>query len=273
LGASLDAAQIKEGLFALPTSQQLSHLFSSAANIVDAHDLLAVADIYYWIGRDKKYLGITPAVLYGISHDFSIFLNIPFAAQNTIDRTYSAGIQDIFVQAEYAYFHKETQTTSLVGTVVGTLYLPTGSSDKNPPTGFGSPGVLLGTTMSYTNVDWYWFISPFVLLNTTHHKTKFGNQFLYQAGVGANILSKPDSFIFALIMGFFGINYQRDIIKGCVNVNSGGNVCYVGPSVWLSTQRFVCQTGVVVKVAEHLHGKQNKNKYIFGVDLRWKFND
>lgn len=266
------ATQIKEGLFSLPTSQQLSHLFSSAANIVDAHDLLAVTYSYCWIGHKKKYLSVVPAVLYGVSNDFSIFLNIPIAALNKICTERSSGIEDIFVQAEYAYFRKETERSSLVGTVVGALYLPTGSTHKDPVTGFGGPGFLLGTTMSYTAVNWYWFLSPFVLLNTTHHNTHFGNQFLYQAGIGRNIISKPDNYIMALIVGLFGVNYQKDTIKGCVDRNSGGNVCYVGPSWWFSTRRFVSQTGIVFAVAQHLQGHQQKDKYIFGIDLRWKFH-
>jgi hypothetical protein len=264
--------QLREGFLALPSSQQPSNLFSTGGNIVDAHDLKAVLLPLYTRGKDKKLVEIVPGILYGVSDNFSIFLNVPFAAKNKIATKSSAGIEDIFVQAEYAFFNKDEYAYSLQNAIIGALYLPTGSTKKNPVTGTGSPAFLLGNILSYTSVDWYWFISPIAFLTTSHHGTQFGNQFLYQGGLGRCIFSKSDRVMIGLILDLFGIVSQRDTIHRVIDKNSGGHVCYLGPTLWTSTQRFSGQIGVMYAVAQHLHGCQNKDRYVFGVDLRWKFN-
>lgn len=262
---------IKEGNFALPSSQQMFPLFSFGQNIVNKGDLLACMFISRVKGVQQKANSITPGILYGVTDSFSLFMNAPVATKLQSGTTCSSGIEDIFIQGEYAFHTHTTPTYQNQTTLVTTLFLPTGSSHKQPPTGFGSCSFFLGVTASHLSVNWHVFAQPGTLLTTSHHGTKFGDQFFYEFGVGKNFAYAPDKFVFSGMLEFDGTYTKRNKICGTIDPNSGGNVFSIAPSLWFSTQRLVFQAGISFPVSQHLFGIQNKNEYWAAFNIRWKF--
>lgn len=269
---SEEVVQVKEGNLSLPSSQQPSPLFLYGQNIVDKGDIQA--ELYFDVqkGKNKTYIDIFPGILYGVSDRFSLFFNTPFAPKYQLNCHQSSGIEDIFVQGEYAIFYKDKERSTNMITLLAALYLPTGSTKKNPPTGAGAPSFFLGSTVNHLSVEWYFVASPAVWLTTSNDDTKFGNQFFYQGCIGRNLWSKPDGWILTAIIELFGTYARPDKIDGSIDPNSGYNLVLIGPTVWLSTKRFFGQAGILYVAAQSYRGCQNSNKYLFSLDLGWKFN-
>ena len=264
--------QLKEGNLALPASQQPGPLFLYGQNIVDKGDIQAEFYMDVHQGINRTFIDVLPGLLYGVTDSLSLYFNIPFTPRYQINCHRSSGMEDIFVQAEYAAFSHDTPSSTSMVTLVGALYFPTGSIKKNPPTGFGAPSFFLGATASYLSAEWYVIASPAVWLTTSNGDTKYGNQFFYQASLGRNVWSKPGEWIITAMVELFGIYDRPDKIDGSINPNSGSNLVHIGPTIWLSTKRFFGQAGILCLAAQSYRGCQNRNQFLFALDLGWKFN-
>lgn len=270
-GKAAQETQLRLGNFALPTSQQQGPLISFGQNIVDQSDLLFYGYVDYLKGHSQQFTSLVPALLYGITDHASVFIEVPIAAQYIQDDTKSAGFGDVQVQFEQVLYDYNSLRSAAQITMVANIGLPTGSASKTPATGFGSPTFLLGCTANYTTIDWYPFVSSGVLLTTSHRGTKFGNQFLYQCGLGKNIASVTNAWIFNCMIELDGTYRQKDRVAGKVDQNSGGNVLLLGPSLWFSTQHASVQAGISWIISQHLFGMQHKENYYAAVGLGWKF--
>jgi hypothetical protein len=257
----------KIGNFSLPGSQQPGPLISFGEHVIDKKQsqLYFYADLY---SDNKKHMvDLVPGILYGITDNISAFLNIPIAASFRQNDQHSAGLEDIYLELEYAFYNKKTTSFQDQATLVGNIDFPTGSANKQPPTGFGAMSFFLGGTFNRTYVDWLFFTSHGVLLTTTSDNTKFGNQFLYELGFGRNIDSVASKWIFDWIVEVDGQYSSKNKIHGVTDPNSGGNFVYVTPSLWISTQKFVFQLGIGWPITQHLNGIQNREKYLVAFNL------
>ncbi|HVV68758.1 MAG TPA: hypothetical protein VHE99_06985 [Gammaproteobacteria bacterium] len=258
------------GNFALPTSQQPGPLVGFGQNIIDQNEtqIFLLADDFS--GVNKHAVDIAPSILYGITNNLSVWLNMPIAASYKTNQDSSSGLEDAALQFEYAFYHQDTHAFSEQATIVSNMTFPTGSSTKEPNTGFGSPSFFLGFTLNRMYVDWFVFTSHGAVLTTSNDNTKFGNQFLYQAGFGRNILDIDSKWILAWMVEADGQYTQKNKISGVTDPNSGGNIVYVTPSLWVSSKRLIVQPGVGFPVAQHLYGNQKRNNYLLLLSLGWR---
>jgi len=259
------------GNFALPTSQQPAPLVSFGYNTLDKNQaqLFLLADDYK--GVDQEYVDLVPSLLYGITDDFSIFLKVPTAPSYKEGKNSSSGLGDITVQLEDIFYtNKTSQSVDMAG-LVGNISLPTASSKKNPAIGFGSPSFFLGAAFERTYTDWFFFTSHGAQLTTSHNKTKFGNAFLYQGGLGRNIFTIESDWIFAAMVEATGQYTEKDKINGMTDPNSGGNAVYVTPSLWVSSKKIIIQLGFGVPVVQHLFGNQKRTNYVLVANFGWTF--
>ena len=258
------------GNFVLPASQQPGGIFCFGGNIIDQGEtqLYFFADDF--IGKNKRTIELIPSLLYGITDDFSISLNFPFAP-SLKDKPYkSSGLQDYFVQLEYAFYNKSTTTYVDQATVLGNVTFPTGSIQKNPPTGFGSSSLFLGFTYSRLLVDWLFFTSQGAVFTSSRNGTKAGEQYLYQFGIGKNIPS-PSGWTYAWLTELDGQYTKKNRIHGILDNNTGGNFIYVTPSLWVSSKNLIVQFGVSFPVNQSLFGHQRKFDYVINLNLAWSF--
>lgn len=262
--------QVDEGNFALSTSQQPGPLLGFGQNIVDKGDFQIFTYPYYLKGHNKKFNEITPIILYGITDKLSMFIEFPITLMFKNGPLEYRGVQDIPIQLEYAFYTQEEKTTADQLTVVGNITLPIGSVLKAPPTRFGSLSFFLGLTACHTRIDWYYFTSIGGTLTTTRTGTKIGNQFLYEFGISKNLAYKGNEWIFNGMIEFNGIYQGRNTTKNILNVNSGRHQIFLGPSLWLSTKRFILQGGISCPIYQHMLGNENKDKYLIAFDICWK---
>ena len=263
-GEEAEICQI--GNFALSTSQQPGPLIGFGENIVDRNDLQLFLFGDDFIGRRKYFIELIPSILYGVTDDFSILFSIPFDVRAKEDSAHSSGIEDIFLQLEYAIYTAMHSCSTDQVTLVANASFPTGSSHKDPPTGIGSMGYFIGTTYNHTDRNWFCFTSYGFQYPTSHHGTKFGNQFLYQGGVGANIPS-PNGWIFAFMLEVDGTYSKRSKFDGKTDPDSGGNVIYLTPSFWASSKDWLFQLGLGYAVQQHLFGDQKRETFLLAFDI------
>ncbi|MBS0357698.1 MAG: hypothetical protein JSS53_00290 [Proteobacteria bacterium] len=256
-----DSSFPKTGNFALSSSQQPGPLVGFGQNIVDKNQ-----KIFFLLADDFKnsgsqFIDIAPSFLYGITDNLSVYFNMPIAADYRSGSQHAAGLEDSSVQFEYAFYNKQNNQFVDQATVVTNMTFPTGSSKKDPPTGFGSPSFFLGATFNRMYTNWFGFTSYGTVLTTSRNNTQFGNQFLYQAGFGRNIFSIEDKWIFAWMVEVDGQYSEKNRMNGIIDPNSGGNMITTTPSLWISSQHLIIQVGVGIPIAQHLFGNQPRNNY------------
>jgi len=266
-----EVEQVRVGNFALPTSQQPGPFIAFGQNVVDKGDTQLFTYVDYLKGQGELFAEVIPSFLYGIRDDLSLFVEVPIAAKFQLGSDTSHGLEDLYITAEYVFYSKNKLESAFLSTLVTTLILPTGSANKTPSTGLGVPSFFLGLTAGYMDTEWYYYGSLGAILTTVNKGIEIGNQFLYQWGLGKNISYAADSYIFNWLIEFDGTYRQKDKIKGITDQDSGGNVIFLGPSLWFSTQRIIVQVGVSWVIAQHLFGVQEQDHYIVVGNLGWKF--
>lgn len=262
----------KIGNFLLPTSQMPGPLYGFGQNIVDQHDFQIFFNLFQIGGKKVNFTDLIPGLLYGIRNDLSLYIGLPFTPLYKIDDNRSRGVEDLFAQLEYTLYGKIRSTSVTQATLIGNITLPTGSSKKNPHTGFGSPSFFLAATLSYTAHYWYIWLQGGAILTTKHHGTKFGNQFLYQSGIEGVIATPRSEWLIAWMVEFFGTYEQKSTICNLKNANTGGNTFYIGPSLWASSDKWLIQLGIAFPPAQHLFGVQPKIHYFLESYIAYKFN-
>ena len=256
------------GNFSVPFMTQIGPLISFGQLLIGEKALLPQLTGAYTRGHHSYSNLIAPSVTYGILDDLSVSFFVPFTPRSRSGSSHSSGIEDIFLQFEYGFYNKSRTDYTLEATVVANVQFPTGSSSKTPPTGIGSFGYFLGTTYAYMSSNWYAFVSPGVNLTTTHHGTKFGNSYLYQWGFARYIKQlSPRGWIFDLMIEFDGTYAEKSKIHGVTDSDSGGNIIFVTPSIWLSSKRWIFQWGIGFPLVQNLNGHQNKIRYSIDYNL------
>lgn len=258
------------GNFSLPASQQPAALFGFGGNVIDEGEVQFYFFADEFSGKNKKTIDLIPSVLFGVTKELSIFFNFPFTPLLRDGRNRSSGLQDFFIQLEYAFYSKSNFCYVDQATIVGNVTFPTGSIKKNPPTGFGSPSLFLGGTYYRTMVDWFFFTSQGAVLTCSDNRVKFGDQFLYQFGLGRNFPS-PLGWIYAWMVELDGQYTKKNRIGRVLDKNSGGNVIYATPSLWISSKEMTIQFGVSFPLNQNLFGRQRKVDYALNFNFSWSF--
>lgn len=259
------------GNFALPSSQQPGAFLSFGQNTLEKDKTQLYLFLDDFAGHQQRIIDAMPGIVYGVSNNLSIFLNVPFAVSYQQKSNLSSGLGDVLLQLEYVLYSKQTNYYSDTATIVANTSFPTGSSTKNPPTGFGAQAFFLGGTFSRLYVDWLIFFSPGILAPSSHNGTKVGESFLYQFGLGKNISYATSQYIFAWLIELNGTLSQKNRLDGKIDPNSGGNIIYATPSLWFSTEHLIFQVGVGWTVAQNLNGNQPANTYLIAANLGWTF--
>jgi len=250
------------GNFSVPFTSQIAPLISFGQLLVEKKALLPQLSGENIRGHESKFNAIAPSFIYGIQDNISIFFFVPITFKNKLGSSKSSGIGDIFLQLEYGFYDKQYLDYKLQATILGNMTFPTGSSSKNPPTGTGSFSYFFGATYSFLSFNWYAFVSSGFNITTTHNKTKFGNSYLYQCGFARYIKKlSPKECVFDLMIEFDGTFLKKDKIKGISNPNSGGNVIFMTPSIYLASKQWILQGGVGFPILQNLNGYQDKIRY------------
>ena len=262
--------QIKVGNFMLPTAQQPGPLIGFGQNIVDKHDFQTYLFATRAKGDEDKFIIVAPSFIYGISDTCSLYFLAPYYTQNRQGTSSSKGIGDILTQIEYVVYATNTYTSQFQVTIVNNITWPSGSTKKNPNTGFGANSFFAGFTANYQELWWYIFTSHGAELTTKHKGTKYGNQFYYQWGF-SQVMWTYRKWLYIWQLELDGFYTQRNKINYQIDKNSGGNLVTATPSLWISSKRWLLQFGLSFPLYQKYYGKQDKVRHIFNMDTAWTF--
>ena len=95
--------------------------------------------------------------------------------------------------------------------------------------------------------------------------------YLFSDGFFGKNFYTPKGWIFAWMMEVDGQYSKKNRIKGNIVNNSGGNVVYATPSIWISSKELIIQVGVSLPVTQNLFGHQHKFDYAFNLNFGWSF--
>lgn len=259
------------GDFIVPPSQQPGPLIGFGETVIGQYQTMLGLYNNVFMGDHTQSTTLNPYMIYGLTDSLALYINLPINADIQYNQDKSAGLGDTFIQLEYAFYARQAADFSAQATVLGGTSFPTGSSTKQPPTGFGSPSFFVGSTYSYAKVNWFAFTASGVLLTTSTDNTQFGNQFWYQFGAGRNLMDLGTSWLIAWLIETDGQYSQKNKIAGVNDPDSGGNVIYLTPSLWFSSKQLIIQPGIGFPIVQHLFGHQNKNNYLLALNLTWSF--
>lgn len=238
------AEQPRIGNFALPSGLQPFQLFGFGQAIIKKGDCYLVETYEHGLGIFNSDKTLFTTLLYGIHDNFSLHVTVPVSFQTKRKNNKSSGLQDIILQGEFAFFSQQKETYDVQATIVGAFTLPTGSTSKTPPLGYGSPAFFLGSTVNYLSIYWYTFASLGIVLPTNDNCIKPGNVLLYEFGLGHNLAYKADAWILAGLFEFNGIFTQQNKIGNRHLSNTGSNVIYIGPNLFFSFKNVILQGGI-----------------------------
>jgi hypothetical protein len=268
---SQDVGPPNAGNFILPGSQAPGPLISFGQIMVDKDETQLYLSADQYKGNDKSMIDVIPSVAYGLRDNFSIYFVAPIAARYQQGQQRSSGLEDTLVQLEYAFYAQSTYAYTDQATVVGNFSIPTGSSTATPNTGIGALSYFIGTTFNRTYLHWFLFTSYGAIFPTANHSDHNGNQYLYQAGVGRNLFDIGTDWIFAAMVEADGAFTERNKISGVADQNSGGNIIYVTPSIWISSKHLIFQLGAGMAPVQNLFGTQPRTNYLISGYLAWSF--
>ena len=200
-----------------------------------------------------------------------LYIALPIAAQFKANNQCRSQLEDLILQVEYAFYNKDRPTYANQATVVFNMTLPTGRSSIVIPNTYYMPSFFLGFTLSHMSHDWYVFASPGATITLPHKNTRFGDIFYYEAGFGRNLYYISNKFIITGLVEFFGTYQRPDKLCGRKELNSEGNNFFIGPSLWIATQRFIFEAGIAFPVV-HNSINTGKHNYFFSAEMGWKFN-
>lgn len=259
------------GNLAFPPSQQPSPLLSFGQNIIDRKNPMAQAAVSQIKGENHYSIYVDPALLYPFTDDFSLFVVAPIGVRSREGKHRSSGAGDLTLQLEYAFYTKEYRTYYDQASIVGNVTIPTGSTKKHPSTGIGANSFFVGGTYARIGIDWFGFISSGGIMMASSHRIQFGNQYLYQMGLGRRIFN-TDEWLFDWLIELNGMYSWKDKINGKINLDSGGNVVFLTPSLWVSSKEsFFIQFGVGCPILQDLFGRQKKDDYLIALTSGWLF--
>ena len=269
------------GNFALPTPQQPGPFFSFGQNMVDRNTLQISYSGYIDSPLSAGGKGQSGALIYGFTDATSLYFTYPVNSSNASTERLHGKItyfEDPIVQLEHAFYTAGNSNYQDQATIVGFISLPAHDSTeflssklkKTHERSISSkPDFFLGTTFNRTTVDWLGFVSPGIFLATAVDHFKFGTQYLYQAGLGRNIISVSDRFILFALLEFEGQFTEKDTDFRHHLPNTGGNVISLDPSLWFSTKRLILQAGFSIPMVQQLNGNQTKINYSFLGQITW----
>jgi len=259
---------ISYGNLALPSSQMPGPNYGFGQNINDKGTFL----IYEFTDQAKEcngeFIDLVTWITYSPTDTDSILVSVPVEVKLQEDGSRSSGIGDVFVQFEHSFYNRSTHTAYDYASIVANVTFPTGSTKKNPATGLGVASFFFGVAAAHLAIDWYVYSSYGVAAPTSDSAdNKPGNLFLYQFGVGHNICPMQHWILFMLVE-VSGEYTTRDKVNGVIDCNSGGNVVWLGPTLFASSKHFAIEFGAQMPVSQHLFGTQNqllsRSDLIFG---------
>lgn len=216
--------------------------------------------------------GLHYEFIYGIRENFSISGEIPYLLNKKESGESSSGIGDVTLRGKYRFFKKDKLGAQFKISIIGGAKFPSGDSRKNPSTGTGSTDFFTGISAGYESRKWYYFATTRYRFNNKHGQKEQGDAFLYDFAFGLRPVRRSyyESDLVFLIE-FNGEYKKKSRISGVADLNSGGNIMYLGPTFLWSLRNVMVKGGIQVPIVQNLNGIQTKEDFRSALSLEYHF--
>lgn len=219
-------------------------------------------EVEYEKSGSERSFDLHEEIIYGLREDLSLTARFPFILEKKELDSTSSGFGDLALRAKYRFYKKDYFGAQDKAAFIGGVKFPTGDEDKNPSLGTGSFDYLLGLTAGHESLKWYYFGTVRYRINNENGSNEKGDKFLYDIAFGLRPVLKeyyePD---LVLLLELSGEHRNKDIISGVKNIDSGGDILYLGPTFLWSYRNWMIKGGIQLPIYQNLNGDQEDEDF------------
>jgi len=235
-------------------------VFSLGPEVIFQGGLGIESEFEFEQGEEERLTALHYEMIYGITQNLSLTLNVPYIADRFDEESAGAGIGDVMIRSKYQFYRKDTLgAQSKFSGIFGTK-LPTGDEDADPPLGTGTYDFLFGGSYGYESRTWYGFATLRYLLRTRSEGFEPGDRFFYDVAFGYRPWRREYlewDYVFLLEMS--GEFEFKSEFRDRKLPDSGGNTVWLGPTALISYRNIMFKGGVQLPVYQDLNGDQGKD--------------
>lgn len=256
--------------------------FGFGQNIIPKKKLLVELNMSEQKATQEQFVALYPSLVYGITNYLSVYIAIPTVPKFELNGISARGIGNITTQLEYVWYTHQTPDYQAQATLVANLTFPTANIDgasftvKDTIRAYDALSIFIGSTASYLSDEWYFYIAPGYVFNTTSHSSitletsdmictatttkKDGDILYYQWGIG-HAIQTPSHASLMCALEFNGIYSKKNKINGLRQPNTGGNIIFAGPTLCITEKRYQLQMGIQLPILQKVNGNQGTQRY------------
>jgi DNA-binding transcriptional MerR regulator len=226
----------------------------------------------YEEGDTDKEIALHYELLYGITEDWSVTLDIPQILDKKEGVLSSEGLGDIDLRTKYQLYRKDSLGAQDKVALIYGLELPTGDEKDNPPLGSGSYDHLFGLSAGHESITWYYFLTGRYVLNADAGALDKGDRLLFDGAVGLRPwLRSYKSWDLVVLLESSYIYAEKDVKNGAGLSNTGGQELFLGPTFLWSIRNLMVKGGIQFPIWQDLNGSQDKRDFRSQIALEYHF--
>ncbi len=223
--------------------------------------------------RGDQLSGLHYEVIYGVTSDLSLTLELPLILELEEDGETEHGLGDIELRAKYQFFKKDLPGAQHKVTGIFGVKAPSGDQDAEPALGTGTTDFLFGASYGYESRTWYHFLTGRYRLRTESGARDPGDRLFIDAAIGYRPWQREytEWDLVVLLETNFAFEFNSEL-RGTTLPNVGGNTIWLGPTILLSPNpQWMFKGGVQLPVYEDLNGGQEHSEFraVFGIEFHF----
>ncbi|MCH8118870.1 MAG: transporter [Planctomycetes bacterium] len=221
---------------------------------------------------DGKTSTLHYEILYGLTKDLSLTLEIPQVLRSREGHMTEDGLGDIMLRGKYQLFRRDTLgAQDKISAILG-IKFPTGDEDAKPRLGTGTTDFLFGLSAGHESRTWYRFATLRYFLRTKHDGFGPGDKIFYDVTIGYRPWRRE--YLQWDLVGLLEMSGEYEFgseLGGKTVRNSGGNTIWLGPSLLFSYRNIMVKGGIQMPVYQQLKGNQEHNDFrtVFAIEYHF----
>ncbi len=222
---------------------------------------------------DERYTEAELEFTYGISRDFAVGFEAPFAREEHYEegeeQSVIQGIANPKAFLQWRFWDRDTLGAKYSSALRLGSTVPVG--DKSVAR--DKPTLMAGMAYGMESLKWYYFIDARYQYNTEDNNSKPGDKFFADIAIGLRprlgALEDTDT-VFFLELNYMNEQYART--RDVNNPNSGGDFLFISPEILISpSNRVMIRAGTQIPIYQETNGVQEPKDitYKLVVELRY----
>lgn len=220
--------------------------------------------------RGEQLSALHYEVLYGVTSDLSITLQVPQLLEREESGETGHGLGDIELRAKYQFFRQDLLGAQHKVSGIFGIKAPTGDEDADPQLGTGTSDLLFGASYGFESRTWYRFLTARYRWRTERGGRDPGDRLFIDGAIGYR--PWQGEYTEWDLVALLEINVEFESKSEVANAtlhNTGGDTLWLGPSILFSPNpQWMLKGGVQFPTYEDLNGNQEYSEFraVFGIE-------